>query len=172
MFGYEIGTAPSTFDATGVFIRLVDGLAFRYHWATHELRPDDLAFQPGPESMTLLDLLRHVLHLAFMVEQTVMNLPKRKRVETEDAVELRAATLATLSDVRDRLVTLTDEELAGHQVLRRSGELYPVWNILNGPLADALTHVGQIISWRRLSGNPSPPVDVFGGIPPEPSAHA
>ncbi|HNP07210.1 MAG TPA: hypothetical protein PKN99_06270 [Cyclobacteriaceae bacterium] len=31
---------------------------------------------------------------------------------------------------------------------------YPFWNLLNGPIADAIWHVGQVVSFRRSSGNP------------------
>jgi len=31
---------------------------------------------------------------------------------------------------------------------------YPFWNTLNGPISDALWHTGQIVSFRRSSGNP------------------
>jgi hypothetical protein len=44
---------------------------------------------------------------------------------------------------------------------------HPIWYLINGPLADALTHVGQINAWRRLAGNPCPKVSVFLGLPPE-----
>ena len=30
----------------------------------------------------------------------------------------------------------------------------PFWNMINGPIADALWHCGQIVSFRRSSGNP------------------
>lgn len=169
MFGYEITAPPESMDGVSVLARFVDGLAFRYHWATEGLRPEDFAFRPGPESMSLQELLKHTLHLAFMVEQTVMNASVRKRVGSEEPSELRSLTLSTLSDVRRRLESLSDEELHRHEVLRRSGKRYPVWHIMNGPLADALTHVGQINAWRRLSGNPTPPVDVFSGTAPTPS---
>ena len=33
---------------------------------------------------------------------------------------------------------------------------YPFWNLLNGPIADALWHVGQVVTFRRSSGNPLP----------------
>jgi len=36
-------------------------------------------------------------------------------------------------------------------------------DIINGPLADALTHVGQINSFRRINGNPCKKVNVFNG---------
>jgi hypothetical protein len=31
---------------------------------------------------------------------------------------------------------------------------YPFWNQINGPISDALWHVGQVITHRRTSGNP------------------
>ncbi len=33
---------------------------------------------------------------------------------------------------------------------------YPFWNAINGPVVDALWHAGQIVSFRRSSGNPFP----------------
>lgn len=36
--------------------------------------------------------------------------------------------------------------------------------MLNGPIADALWHVGQVVSFRRSSGNPfNSKVSVFSG---------
>jgi hypothetical protein len=31
---------------------------------------------------------------------------------------------------------------------------FPFWNQLNGPIADCIWHTGQIVSFRRSSGNP------------------
>ncbi len=39
--------------------------------------------------------------------------------------------------------------------------------MLNGPISDALTHVGQVNSFRRLSGNPVYGANVFTGTPPK-----
>ena len=42
---------------------------------------------------------------------------------------------------------------------------FPFWNLINGPSADALWHVGQVVSFRRSSGNPFPSgVSVLQGI--------
>jgi hypothetical protein len=43
----------------------------------------------------------------------------------------------------------------------------PFWHVINGPIADALTHVGQVNSFRRLAGNPTPKANVFLGLPPK-----
>ena len=37
-----------------------------------------------------------------------------------------------------------------------STQPYPFWNEINGPISDALWHTGQIVSFRRSSGNPFP----------------
>ena len=41
-------------------------------------------------------------------------------------------------------------------VFNRGGKTseYPFWNQINGPIADAIWHTGQIITHRRTSGNP------------------
>lgn len=31
---------------------------------------------------------------------------------------------------------------------------FPFWNNINGPIADAIWHCGQVVSFRRSSGNP------------------
>jgi hypothetical protein len=31
---------------------------------------------------------------------------------------------------------------------------FPFWNLINGPISDCLWHVGQVVSFRRASGNP------------------
>ena len=41
---------------------------------------------------------------------------------------------------------------------------FPFWNLINGPISDAIYHVGQIVSFRRTSGNPiEKGVNVFLG---------
>ena len=41
---------------------------------------------------------------------------------------------------------------------------FPFWNQLNGPIEDAVWHCGQIVAFRRASGNPiSKKISVFTG---------
>jgi|GEM_PF-5684614 len=44
---YQIPDAPSTYTAATVSARMIDGLGYRYYWATESLRPEDLAYEPG-----------------------------------------------------------------------------------------------------------------------------
>lgn len=167
MNGREIPPHPAELKGTTVLVRILDGLAFRFHWATEGLRAEDHAFRPGPDSMSTQELIDHVLLLVFMIKQTVWNADARERFRSDDPEELRSHALEQLALVRERLVSLDDDALAAHRVLRRSGERFPVWNLMNGPVADALTHVGQINAWRRLSGNPAPRANVFTGRGPD-----
>lgn len=64
---------------------------------------------------------------------------------------------------------MSNDALASSGFMHRSSENpVPFWYLINGPIADALTHVGQISSWRRMAGNPQPKgVSVLWGTSPE-----
>jgi hypothetical protein len=52
-------------------------------------------------------------------------------------------------------------------IFDRKGKIsnFPIWNLMNGPLEDAIYHTGQIVSFRRTAGNPIPKgVNVFLGV--------
>ena len=79
-------------------------------------------------------------------------------------------TLATIETLRADLLALGDGGLGVIRLLGSSGpDTRPFWNAINGPLADFLTHVGQVNAWRRLMGRPAPRADVFRGLPPKAS---
>ena len=65
---------------------MVDGLAFRYYWATDGHRPEDFEFRRGPDSGSTLELQKHILHLVFMIKQTVFNADERERLTSDDPV--------------------------------------------------------------------------------------
>ena len=65
---YRIPKAPKSMSATTVLIRLLDGLGFRYRWATEGLRVEDLEFQPCNSSMRVRELLAHIHRLLLVSE--------------------------------------------------------------------------------------------------------
>jgi len=155
---------PERVRGATVMARLVDGLAFRYRWATEGLRADDADFRPSPQTMTVKELLAHIARLISWVDGHLGG--QASPSFADDLEGLRRQTLNHLSKVRARLVEMDDTALAQHRIVGSKGDSHPFWNMLNGPLADALTHVGQVNAWRRLAGNPSPRADVFRGKPP------
>jgi hypothetical protein len=80
----------------------------------------------------------------------------------DDIISVRKSVLEMVYNLRGVLASMSDEEL---QNITINGK--PFWHIINGPLADSLTHIGQINSFRRLAGNPTPKAKVFHGTPPE-----
>jgi len=171
----HIPAPPDEVRGATVLARLVDGLAFRYRWATEGLSESELAFRPAEGAMSTSELLDHVHKLARWVEGTVRRTidsePERmdeREPIAEDVEGVRASTLARFARLRAQLVELSDSDLARIEITgTRSKGAQPFWSMINGPLADALTHVGQINTYRRIAGNPAPAADVFRGLPPD-----
>ncbi|MBN1814977.1 MAG: hypothetical protein JXA14_24290 [Anaerolineae bacterium] len=147
--------------ATGptVIARLLDGLGFRFHWATEGLSAEHYAFSPGAGCQSIGELIGHVWGLTHWVYLSAFGQEEQR---PEDVSSQRAHALQMLHKLREHFASLDDAALEAIAIGGR-----PFWHVINGPLADALTHVGQINSFRRLAGNPTPKARVFTGEPPE-----
>jgi len=158
---------PETVTGSAVFVRLVEGIGFRFFWATEGLRESDLSFRPTPETMTVADLAGHVLELAAWAAVAAGAIPAEpQEPEFSPAFpEIRMRVLEVLSLLRARFAGMSDEEIGTIRIGSRAGPV-PWPHLVNGPLADALTHIGQIAVLRRASGNPVPKANVFLGRPP------
>ena len=156
---YEIPEYPDEVSGTSVLVRLLDGLGFRFRWSTEGLGEDDYEFRPAPDCMSIEELVRHVWRLVYWVCQSMQLNKFRKQ---DDIALVRKSVLEMTHALREALLSTSDEELAAIQIREK-----PFWHIVNGPVADALTHVGQINSFRRLAGNPTPKARVFVGLPPK-----
>jgi hypothetical protein len=163
---YSIPAAPAEVRGSMTIARMVDGLGFRYRWSLEGLDDDFLSFRPSPDSMNVKELLVHIhflvvrLHACFIDEEDI-----KQGARTLEG--MKNETLDILYLVRESLAAMSDDELSTRKVLRKATNLeFPFWFFINGPLADALTHVGQINSWRRIAGFPPVKADVFTGQPP------
>jgi hypothetical protein len=80
---------------------------------------------------------------------------------------MRKKTLENFKVASDILKNSADEELIKYTLKFKQQEKlieYPFWNQINGPISDCLWHTGQIVSFRRLSGNPfSEKVNLLSG---------
>ena len=144
---------PDSLSPGKVVARLIDGLGFRFHWATEGLRPEDHDFSPTPESMTIRQIVTHILRMMQWIDAALGG--EAGGDPPEDFTALRAVTLERLQVLSGRFSGLGADDLEAFRIGRPHGE-YPIWNVISGPLADALTHVGQINTCRRISGNPAP----------------
>lgn len=160
---------PETYTAGTSLGRMVDALGFRYYWATEGLRDEDLDFDPGGDNRPPRAVLEHLYGLS----GTILNGPARKpniRPSTDTPAsweELRKQTLLNIKKASDLLKASSDADIESYKVVFKRGERessFDFWHMLNGPITDAIYHVGQITSYRRSSGNPiNPTVNVFMG---------
>lgn len=159
-FYYQIPNAPTAFNEHTAIARVVDGLGFRYYWATEGLRDADLSFAPAEGSRNSRATLEHIFSLSGVVLNSIKIIPNGGNSvdsKTFSWEELRYQTLKRIKEASDLLKSEDHDAMGDYSMIFQRGDTqnaYPFWNVLNGPLADALWHVGQVVSYRRLSGNP------------------
>lgn len=163
----EIPNLPEKYTPETVVARMIDGLGFRYYWATEGLRPQDLSFKPGDQARTSQETIDHILELSTILLHAVdksNNLVGDVSTPTFDIK--RRTTLENLKRVSDILKS-GKTKLEDCIVTVNDGErktTFPFWLQINGPIEDAVWHVGQIVSFRRSSGNPfNPKANVLMG---------
>ena len=158
---------PDKVNGVSVLVRIFDGMAFRYKWSLAELDDSYLEFRPVDGSMNLKELLEHMFAIIVWLNQTFID-SKFKGEPVEGLHEIKNQTLQRIKDIRDKIETMTDAELEKILIHNPwSDEKIPFWLLINGPIADIFTHIGQILSWRRIAGSPKPEVDLFRGKPVE-----
>jgi len=157
---YQIPDTSAVYTAATVAARMVDGLGFRYFWATEGLTETDLNYKPSDSTRTSYETLEHINGLTQVLLNAVNKKPTKSSAGNKKLsfTELRESTLKNIQAASEILknpgARLEDFDMVFE---RASGNVrYPFWNLINGPVADALWHVGQVVSFRRASGNPLP----------------
>lgn len=161
------------YNPGNIIARFIDGLGYRYYWATEGLTTKDLDYKPSEESRSTRQTLDHIFDLSLVIVSVANNEPF-KRLFQPSAMpfsELRERTLTNFKKASEAFANKSEEEISQLRVIFASNEQrskYPVWNLINGQISDALYHTGQLVSFRRTSGNPmNPNVNVFLGITPD-----
>lgn len=178
----ELPEYPHSMTAGTMLARMIDALAFRFRWATEGLTGTEFDFKAGEGIFSIREATGHILFLADRINRTVGGaLPEGASTISKvdgssesspppsDPQEIRSLILTHLASASARASTLKEDQLSGCQIEIMPGRVFPIWNMINGPLADALTHVGQINSWRRMAGHPTPKANVFLGRGPKSS---
>jgi hypothetical protein len=145
---------------------MADGIGFRYLWATEGIKESRLSFKPNSDCMSLGELLAHVLELLTWVAENVGITPRYDLLKSGDFGVICRRTQELAAELSARFKQMGDEEVAACTIKTSRGETLPVWHMVNGPLSDSLTHIGQILSWRRIAGFPAAQADVFRGLAP------
>lgn len=147
----NISKVPNNISTTNTLLRLVEGLAFRYRWSTENLSEENIKFRPHPTSMSIEEVNSHIFDL---VDSTfrVFGGEKQNKESSNSFKKIKEANLFLFQNLCNLLKEMSDTDLINLE--KETSRKLPFWYWINGPLADALTHVGQITSWRRIAGNP------------------
>ncbi|MDT0557064.1 hypothetical protein RM697_00305 [Ichthyenterobacterium sp. W332] len=148
---YEIPEASENFTAGTVAARLVDGLGFRYHHASEGLTEKDLKFSPSEGARSAEETLQHIYDLSKIIVNACLHKPNNREKEALTYAQLRAKTLQNFKTAADILRSSDD---ISEFTLNFGDNKIPFWNNINGPIADAIWHAGQLATIRRMSGNP------------------
>ena len=70
----SIPKAPVNYSASNSISRMIQGLGFRYHWATEGLKAKDLKYRPTEESRSTMGTIQHIYSLS----KTILNAAKNK----------------------------------------------------------------------------------------------
>ena len=166
---FEISSEKNHYTSVNIIYRLIEGVGYRYYWASKDLKKKDLDYKPSSSSISSYETLEHI----YVLSETIMNsaLNKVNNRPTEKTPksynELREGTLINLQKFNDIILSKNEDDLKRIKIIFNRGgreASFPFWNLLNGQIADMIYHTGQIVSFRRTTGNPiQKGVNVFLG---------
>ena len=165
----EIPAYPESFTPENVVARTIDGVGFRFYWATEGLRPEDLTFRPTPEARSSEETIDHILGLSNVILNGIKNEPNIRSGEETSPLSFEVKRRQVLENLQtaSNLLKMSGDKLEDMKIVFKNGDNqseFPFWNMLNGPIGDALWHTGQVVTFRRSSGNPfNGKASVFSG---------
>ncbi len=153
----DITKTPAVYNSGTIMARMIEGLGFRYYWATEGLRSEDLTFKPGDDARSAMETIEHVYGLSnFLLSAFGDEVVALADIDKTDFASVRKATLLNLKQAYALMMSSTKEDFEKYEVPIGGGNKLPFWNAINGPIEDAVWHTGQIVMMRRMSGNPLP----------------
>ena len=150
---YEIPTSEENYTANAVVGRMIDGLGFRYYWSTGGLTKKDLEYKPNGQGRNTQETITHLYDLSNMMLRLTKTISKQSKDKTEmNFAEMRMQTLFNFEALSKKIKATKD--LSELSTSSNGKVTIPFFNVINGPIADAIWHTGQIATFRRSSGNP------------------
>ena len=161
----EIGEYPADFSQANIISRMIEGLGYRYYWATKSLTENDLNYKSSEDARSTIQIIEHTYSLTMMISSSFEKKEFKFTSVTYNYDELRTKTLLKLKYIHDELRSNPDFSQLFIKFERGGTKMeFPFWNQINGPISDALWHCGQVVMNRRSSGNPlQSGVNVFLG---------
>ena len=57
---HEIGNYPEEYSEINLVSRMIEGLGYRYYWATESLNEKDLMYKQSNDSRTTFEIIEHL----------------------------------------------------------------------------------------------------------------
>ena len=70
---HSISQPPKEYNASNSISRMIEGLGFRYYWATEGLRSKDLNYRPSQEAKSTIETLKHLYVLSKTIAESIQN---------------------------------------------------------------------------------------------------
>ncbi|MTI33103.1 DinB family protein [Xanthovirga aplysinae] len=170
---FKIPDSPNIYSAGNVVSKILDGLGYRYYWATEGIREEDLNYKFSDGARSTREILIHICDLTegiFKVATQQVIVPPFDFNDLSFP-QIREKTLYNIENSSNLFKKKTGNDLKGIHLVLESNENqteFPLWNVLVGPITDTGYHIGQIVAFRRSSGNPiNPNVNAFLGYTKE-----
>ena len=163
---YEIKKFDENYSSKAVVSRFIHSVGFRYYWATEGLEVKDLSYKPSESGITTRETLEHIYGLSIMINSGLHNneVIRSKTYPDLSFDQLRSKTLNLLKNSINKLDEFKDSDFESNKIIFGDNK-FDLYNLFHGPISDSLYHIGQIVVFRRASGNPIPiGVNHFMGI--------
>ena len=123
---------------------LLAAIAFRFHAAVHDAPDAFRDFDPGHGVRSPRTIVAHCVHVLRLARSSF-----EPGLDVEGPVREHHTWAELVAEVHGELERLDRHVVEGNPTFD-----WPLENLLHGPFADVLTHVGQLAMLRRLHGHP------------------
>ena len=161
----SIGNYSDSFTPTTVLSRMIEGIGFRFYWATEGLRPIDLDYRPCKDGRSCYETVEHICMLSDAICDAFAGRVYEFLNNRSGFENYREGALDNLSTIFNALEENPDfSNMNVHLNYGGQEIVTPFWNLINGPFSDIIYHTGQVVAFRRITGNPiNQGVNVFMG---------
>ncbi len=66
---FEISSEKNQYTSANIIYRLIEGVGYRYYWASKDLKKKDLDYKPSSSSISSYQTLEHI----YVLSETILN---------------------------------------------------------------------------------------------------
>lgn len=129
-------------DTLDLYRHTLAATAYRFQKAVYGAKANYPEFEVGQGVRKPIDIIHHMTMVLEYAKSMLTDTERQRpdRLNWQGEIDRFHLTLADLDQI----------------LINRNFELSVLKKVLQGPLSDVLTHVGQLATLRRLSGDPIP----------------